>query len=261
MELPLSRIVTPQLLWLERVGSTNAHLSHLNKIDVIPDKSVVATDNQVSGRGRLDRSWVTPPHTSLAVSALRCRIAPSLRSLVPLVTGSALAATLRPLVPRSQVSVKWPNDVQIDGLKVAGILCEVGPNDTIIIGTGINLTMSAEELPTATATSLRLQGARSVDIDTILAHYLTELFARTDALLSEREDTDSPPQQTLVTLRQDSATLGQHVIVHLPDGRKPVGLARDIDNTGRLVVEVSGESSPLIVSAGDVVHLRAVDNH
>ncbi len=254
MDLSASRSVAPRLVWLDHVGSTNAHLSGMVTSGRAVDGTVVATDNQTAGRGRLDRAWTTPPHTSLAVSVARRTANTEYLSLLPLVVGSALASTIRPLLPHAKVAVKWPNDIHIDGKKVAGILCELVTKETVIIGAGINLSMTTEELPIETATSLALCGALTTDMDTVLSGYLTELFRLTDALLTITHTQEL--DKILGRIRDDSATLGKHVSVYLPDGSKPSGIAQDIDPTGRLIVSIEGTETPLVVSAGDVVHLR-----
>ncbi|GAA3588548.1 biotin--[acetyl-CoA-carboxylase] ligase [Klugiella xanthotipulae] len=259
MDLPLTRTVAPLLTWLPEVDSTNAWLSQrvreAHPDSPVPDRFVVATDTQTSGRGRLDRAWTAPARTSLAVSALRrARRADAALALLPLTAGSAVAAALRPLLPSHSVTVKWPNDVHVDGLKVCGILCELTADGGVIIGVGINLTLTAAELPVPTATSLALQDAVSTSVDTVLSATLSELWAQTTELL----DADTPQRIEAIVdrARRDSATLGRRVSTHLPDGSVITGVARTLDTGGRLVIERADGGGMLTVSAGDVIHLR-----
>ncbi|WP_414171179.1 biotin--[acetyl-CoA-carboxylase] ligase [Clavibacter tessellarius] len=128
MDLPLSRLAAPRLVALDTVGSTNDELTRRAAGDPSswPDGSVVVTLDQTAGRGRRGRVWVAPPGRALAVSVL---CAPADAALdpgwLPLMAGLALVETLRGVVPApAAVTLKWPNDVQLDGRKVSGILGE-----------------------------------------------------------------------------------------------------------------------------------------
>ena len=124
-------------------------------------------EHQTAGRGRLDRSWVTPPRSALTFSVLlRPTVPAAAWPWLPLLTGHAVSTALR--TAGFDASVKWPNDVllPVDGedRKVAGILVErvetpTGP--AAVVGIGINVGMTADELPVPEATSLALAGERS----------------------------------------------------------------------------------------------------
>ncbi|MCS5716228.1 biotin--[acetyl-CoA-carboxylase] ligase [Herbiconiux sp. CPCC 205716] len=263
MELPLSRALVPRLEWMERAGSTNEVLVRAASgpsAEAWPSFSVVATDDQVSGRGRLGRTWSAPAGTALAVSVLlRPRVDTSLWGTLPLLAGAAVRRAVAGVLPGHPVALKWPNDVLVAGSKVSGILGELLPDARgLVIGAGINLTLAADELPVPTATSLALAGApaAAVGVDAVLSAYLHELTvlyaawseaggsARASGLLDE--------------LATTSATLGRAVRVELPGGVVRTGTATAIDDDGRLVVDTD-EGAPLVVAAGDVTHLRLRD--
>ncbi|MWV59600.1 biotin--[acetyl-CoA-carboxylase] ligase [Rathayibacter sp. VKM Ac-2754] len=254
MQLPLSRSVSPRLLPLESAGSTNDELRERATADPAawPHLSVVVTDDQRAGRGRLGRVWQAPPGRTLAASTLVDAAALSAVALgwLPLLAGTALARALAPLVDVA-VSVKWPNDVLLDGRKVAGILAERLPDGRVIVGTGVNLLLDAEELPVPTATSLALVGARTTDADAVLSAFLTEFEALLAPLLSLG---DAEAAGSAAAVRASCGTLGAAVRVELPDGSTAEGTAVDLDADGRLVVEQGGERRSF--SAGDVTHLR-----
>src|SRR5690554_3723414 len=138
MTLPLASAHASRLEFLEECGSTNTELVN-RAVDAWPHFSVVATASQTAGRGRLDRVWVAPPGQTLAVSVLFRPSFPLERyGWLPLIAGLALARAVDPLVQAS-VALKWPNDVQIDGLKVSGLLAELLPTaDGVVIGAGLN---------------------------------------------------------------------------------------------------------------------------
>ena len=146
MHLPLSHAIAPHLHLLDEVGSTNAELVARASSGEAQDFTVVVTTNQTAGRGRLDRVWVAPPGRTIAVSVLLSLPDLPLEKVgwMPLLAGLAMTRAVASLVDPPRVSLKWPNDVQVDGLKVSGLLTEllVSPR-AVVIGAGLNLTMTA----------------------------------------------------------------------------------------------------------------------
>ncbi|WP_072314227.1 biotin--[acetyl-CoA-carboxylase] ligase [Agrococcus sp. Marseille-P2731] len=206
-----------------------------------------ATLDQRAGRGRLGREWVSPPGKCLAATVLvhTRRMREDAVAWMPLAAGLALADALRTLVG-DRAGLKWPNDVLVDGRKVAGVLCERRRN-AVAVGFGVNLTLEHEELPTATATSLTLEGAEGTAAvlgDAVLWHMLRSLDALLPALGGER-------------LREAVAarlvTIGRDVRVELPDGEL-LGRAVGLGPMGELRVEHEGQI--VDVRVGDVVHVR-----
>ena len=209
---------------------------------------VLVTEHQTAGRGRLDRSWETPARTSLTFSVLlQPDVPPSEWAWLPLLTGYAVQAALGDRLP--DVALKWPNDVLVEDRKVAGILVErvetpSGP--MAVVGTGINVDQTLDELPVAMATSVVLESGEPVDRTELLGmvlgslHSLQGLLGDLGALRTAYGDVCS--------------TLGRTVDVHLPSGEVRRGEALDVDAGGRLVV--SSADGTLTVSAGDVVHVR-----
>jgi BirA family biotin operon repressor/biotin-[acetyl-CoA-carboxylase] ligase len=122
----------------------------------------------------------------------------------------------------------------------------------VVIGFGINVNQSRQDLPVDTATSLALENSGSVDRDQLLAAVIENIKQLYLDLSSAGGDAQvSGLRQSILDL---SATVGSQVSVEFPDGKKAFGLASDIDETGRLVVLTQNET--LSVSAGDVLHLR-----
>jgi BirA family biotin operon repressor/biotin-[acetyl-CoA-carboxylase] ligase len=244
-------------------GSTNADVAARARAGEAAGL-VVAAERQRAGRGRLDRVWEAPPGVGLTVSLLARPAtdawpgpAPAaMLGWVPMVVGTALVGTLRSRygVP---AWLKWPNDVQVEGAKLAGILVELVPSPPgppgLVIGFGLNVHTAAAELPPG-ATSLAVLAADGIGTrnagdgpaatrTALLAALLTDL-AR--ALVAFEAD----PGAARPAYREVCATLGLDVRVELPGGETVVGVATDVDPTGRLVV--NGRA----FSAADVVHLR-----
>lgn len=251
MDLPLARSVASRIDVLADAGSTNAVL-RASSDDALawPHLSVLLTENQTAGRGRLDRAWTAPPGASLAVSILLRRL-PTVeaRGWIPLAAGVAMADAIAEQLPERSVDVKWPNDVLVGGRKICGILAEA-TRDAVIVGTGVNTAMTGEELPVPTATSFAVEGV-AVDADRLLARYLGALDALVSALATSGDAVSSGLHAAVV---RRCATIGSAVRVSLPGDRVLEGLAVAIDADGRLVVRADGVDHA--VSAGDVVHVR-----
>jgi BirA family biotin operon repressor/biotin-[acetyl-CoA-carboxylase] ligase len=252
---PLTAALSPRVQVVETTDSTNADVVAAVTADPAgwPHLSLLVTDDQRAGRGRLDRTWTAPAGTALAVSVVvdAGRIPPEMRGWIPLVAGAAMAravgARLAGHGPSAQL--KWPNDVLVDGGKICGILAEAVPGtlDTVVVGSGVNTRMTRGDLPVSTATSFAAIGVE-VDEDRLLADYLGA-FAGFLAALSEGD-----VARVHRDVEKACSTIGREVSVSLPDGTTIRGRAERLDAEGRLIVE-SG-TIQTVVSAGDVVHVR-----
>jgi BirA family biotin operon repressor/biotin-[acetyl-CoA-carboxylase] ligase len=268
MQLPLSAAVSARLEILNECGSTNTELvARASGADAEswPDFSVIVTGSQTHGRGRLGRVWVAPAGQTLAISVLLRPRLPTGRPLeldhygwLPLIAGIAMTTAIAPLVPTHSVRLKWPNDVQIDGLKASGLLAELLPGArAVVMGAGLNLTIAQSDLPTPTSTSLALNDPVVPDTelaDRALAGYLTEL----GRLYAEFLRFGADPESSGIgeKLRTLCSTLGSQVRVLLPGGDELLGTATGIDRSGRLSVKKSSDGRIVAVAAGDVTHLR-----
>jgi BirA family biotin operon repressor/biotin-[acetyl-CoA-carboxylase] ligase len=164
-------------VFLERCTSTQRLLA-----EDAPEGSVVVTNEQTGGRGRLGRRWHARPGTSLLFSlALRPAVpAPRLPEL-SLVAGEACAEAIA-AVTGLEPALKFPNDVLIGGRKVAGILAEAREG-LVVLGIGVNVNASGDELPAGTdtpATSLSLEAGRGIDRAELLVTLLERLEGRYD---------------------------------------------------------------------------------
>ena len=246
----------------ERTGSTNSDLL-ARAADGEPEGLVLAAEEQLAGRGRLDRTWVSPPRAALTFSVLlRPAAVPRARlGWLPLLTGVAVAAALR-TAAAVDAQLKWPNDVLAPGPggiqgKLGGILAEAA-GDAVVIGIGVNVSTAAGELPppgpgALPATSLRLAQAASLDRTAVLAAILAALADRYQSWTQARGDTERSGLRAEYTGL--CATLGRNVQVELPGGRLAAGQASGVDGDGRLLLSTPPDAD-LAVAAGDIVHLR-----
>lgn len=236
---------------LLETGSTNADLAARARAGE-PAGLVLATDHQAAGRGRLGRTWTAPPGSSIAMSVLlRPERDPADWTWLPLLAGLAVADSLR-AVAGVPAALKWPNDVLADGAKLCGILAEridSPAGAACVLGMGINVHLTADQLPVPTATSLAvLRPGETFVRAEIMATVLAAL-----ALLYHRWE-DGRDAQLISEYETRCATLGRQVRVHRPDGSTVEGEAVGVDAQGRLRVLTAGRI--VVFAAGDVTHLR-----
>ncbi|TSD97375.1 biotin--[acetyl-CoA-carboxylase] ligase [Skermania sp. ID1734] len=244
-----------QLDVVSRTGSTNADLLG-RAADPAADRSVLIAEFQERGRGRHSRSWEAPAQSQIAMSILlhMVGIGPEELGWLPLLTGVAVVDAVRE-VAKVDAELKWPNDIIVGDKKLAGILAEVGkpgPDPVVVVGLGLNVSLREEELPVPHATSLLLLDAEVTDRATLVRAILRSFASR----ISRWQDAGWAVDELAADYRQRCASLGSSVRADLPGGEFLVGTAVDIDEQGRLLIDVAGGNVP--VSAGDVTHLRTV---
>ena len=253
--------VRPGTLWREievvpSTGSTNADLL-ARALRGEPEGAVLAAEEQRAGRGRMGRTWTSPPRAALTFSVLlKPAVPPARRGWLPLLAGVAVAAA-GPAVTGVETRLKWPNDRLAANAKLAGILAEAA-GDAVVVGIGLNVSTEPAELPgprpgALPATSLRAAGAKTLDREELLLTILAgfERWYRTWQQAGGDPDR-SGLRPEYVRL---SATIGRTVRAELPGAQALSGPAVGVDSDGRLLVRVCS-GSEVAVAAGDVVHLR-----
>jgi BirA family transcriptional regulator, biotin operon repressor / biotin---[acetyl-CoA-carboxylase] ligase len=249
-------LIVPGGFWQDvrvvaETGSTNSDLLAEAR-DGRAEGAVLVAEAQSAGRGRMGRAWVSPPGAALTFSVLLrpAAVPQARRGWVPLLAGVAVAQAVR-AGTGVNASLKWPNDVQVNGAKLAGILAEQA-DGAIVVGIGMNVSSGRDELPVPTATSLALEGVDAAAPDRLLAGILGELerwYLAWTGLLG-----DAAGSGLRREYQRLCGTLGREVRVSLPGGRTVTGVASEVDLMGRLVVQSA--AGPVPVSAGDVIHVR-----
>ena len=203
---------------------------------------VVLADEQTGGRGRRERVWESPSGGIWTSVVLRPDFAPRDASLVTLAASVAVARAVEET--DVEPTIKWPNDVLIDGEKLCGILVEMEADaesiSHAVVGIGLNAN-AKPRVPDSSPTSLA-EHVGKVDRAVLTANLLAEL-----------EDAYESGDGILDEWRERSSTLGREVRVETPN-ETVEGVAESIDATGALVV--STDEGERVVTAGDCVHLR-----
>lgn len=211
---------------------------------------VVLAEQQTAGRGRLDRAWESPPRAGILMSMLVApTVPPAQLPLLPLLTAVAVVEAVRG-VAELPARLKWPNDILVDGRKLAGVLLERTTSGAAIVGIGMNVTTRIDELPVETATSVQVAGGVS-DRESLVKEILRAFERRYDAYVTAH----GAPESVLPAYRELCETLGRDVAVSLPDGASVHGIATAVDDGGMLVIQ-QADGVERSWSAGDVVHVR-----
>ncbi|NLU49094.1 MAG: biotin--[acetyl-CoA-carboxylase] ligase [Syntrophomonadaceae bacterium] len=216
----------------------------------VPDGTVVVSDSQQAGRGRMNRQWVCPPGKGILMSMiLRPMISPGSAFNLTLVVSAAVAEAITDITGCG-AGIKWPNDVLVNGKKVCGILAESkllrNVCEYVIIGIGINVNQEKSELPAEcreTTTSLRIELGQSVARLPVL-RCLLRTWDR-----HYREFLRGGPNYAREKWLQNSVTLGRRVTI-TGAGGSTTGIAVDINEKGGLVVQLDN---------GDIQQFMAED--
>lgn len=245
----LSKTIGRRIEFHEEIASTNTEALRL-ALDGTPEGTVVMADAQSEGRGRLDRVWESPPSRNLYFSVvLRPDIAAASASLVPLMTGVAVADVMMQYCP-GRVRLKWPNDVLIEGRKICGMLTEMRTRGDrvafIIAGIGVNVNMARLDFPRELrekATSLRIETACELDRLDVAVRLFETLERWYRIFLNGGEATirEKWLQVADIVGRRVEVVFGQDV---------QRGTVSGLDASGALLLE--GEAGVQQVLAGDV---------
>lgn len=234
--------------------STNERAKGLARAGA-PHGTLVTADEQTAGRGRQGRSWVAPPGSAVLMSLL-LRELESGAALAPLAAAVAVCEAAEASAPSVECRVKWPNDVWIDGRKLAGILIETRPQEGWVV-LGIGLNVAATELPeelAQIATSLALAaggggGAGSAASESAADDALSPEAVLERLLAALERWLAAPAPEVLAAWRSRDALLGRKI--RWAEG---AGTATGIDDEGELLVETP--EGRVVLGAGEV-HLMA----
>ncbi|MEY2419719.1 MAG: BirA family transcriptional regulator [Actinomycetota bacterium] len=212
-----------------------------------PEGLVAVADEQTAGRGRLGRTWVSPPGGSLLMSLLlRPEGLPADRLHLATAAVAMSGADAIALIADVHPSLKWPNDLLLGDRKLAGVLTEVeGVPPAVVVGIGINCTWPDELPPEVADIAIAANHAagRPVHTEDVLDALLEHVSARLDA------GWDDVARE----YKARCETVGRNVRVEMADGAF-TGAATGVDDDGALIVHT--DAGPRRVIAGDVIHVR-----
>ncbi|MEY4991130.1 MAG: hypothetical protein RIS08_1356 [Actinomycetota bacterium] len=235
----------PKLEFFESVDSTNLMLERADRA-ALPELTAFVAASQTAGQGRLGRTWVSEPRSSISLSLLLRPTDSSRKGWLTLMMAASVRATVERFAPQGMPLIKWPNDVLVAERKISGILARAIESE-VILGVGLNLKF--QQGAPETAIALEELGCEA-SFDDVLFELLTQFRARYAKFQSDAKwaVTDLASE-----FRANSATLGSSVIAMLPGGSQIQGLAIDIDSEGNLLIE---SDSIHTISAADIIHLR-----
>lgn len=247
-----TRFVGRPLYFFPALDSTNTYAARLAR-EGAPEGTVVIADMQTGGKGRLGRTWVSPPHVNLYLSLiLRPPVSIATAPSINLLAGVAVAETIASVCGLAP-SIKWPNDVLVNGKKVCGILAEMQASartlEAVILGIGVNINAPLSAFPEALrdkASSLLLVSGRQIERSLLTAALLTSLEKFYVLWL----------QQGFSAVRADweryaADWLGKTITVAAAEGTV-TGVVLGLDADGALLVRTEAEATPRRLLAGDV---------
>lgn len=239
-----------KVIQLEEVDSTNSYGK--KHIDEFGDKTAIIAKKQTSGRGRLNRSWVDLGEENLFLSII-LKPSETFNEIYPNLT-QYLSVTLCKVIESYgiQTQIKWPNDVLIDGKKIAGILSETVMQGQklkgIVLGVGVNLNSNQKKInaiPNKIATSLNIETQKAIDLKEFLNKLLTEFFEHYDEFL----------QSGFLQIKDDyikrNCFLGKELKVQVFNHMES-GLAKAVNDLGELVLEDNNKRE-IVLTIGDII--------
>ena len=229
------------------VASTNDDAKTLAAAGA-PAFTAVSATEQTEGRGRRGRGWISPPGNLYVSLLVRPPYPASEASQLSLVAALALGDALAEYVSSSRIHNKWPNDVQVDGRKIAGLLLESsggsqGNVEWVVIGCGVNIAVHPN-LPEYDTISLNSITDEKTSIEEFLAFFLEHFEARYDIWMNGGID---PIRKAWV---KRAANIGREIVVRLPQ-TEIKGVFEGLDASGALILMRAGGRREL-VTAGEI---------
>ena len=246
------RLVAGEVIWrlhYEPSSTSTQDLARAAAARGAGEGWTVVTDVQHEGRGRLGRSWVAPPETALLFSTI-LRPPLDVLPLLPLLAALAVAGGIE-VTTGAVPDLKWPNDVLLNGKKLAGILLERPAGPDVVLGVGLNVNQSRGDLPDG-GTSLAIELGHELEREALLAAILNDL-----GNAYERADREGVGW-IVPGWRSRSSMLGDTVAFYR-DGVLTRGVAEDVLADGALRVRLE-DGSPISVVAGEVERLRTAQS-
>lgn len=248
-----TKTIGKKIVTYEETGSTN-DIAHILADAGEKEGSCIFAEKQTKGRGRLGRHWISPRGTGIYLSIiLRPKINPHEAPRITLVAAVAIAKALKKACGK-QVSIKWPNDILLNGKKVCGILTEMNAEmdavKFIILGIGINVNTKHGDLPKH-ATSLGAECRKKISRIELACYIISELDKYYSIFKKGRFE------NIIEEWRELSSMLGKHITVacHGEHNKKMEGYAYSVDEYGSLILRLDSGFLKTI-NSGEVTILR-----
>jgi BirA family biotin operon repressor/biotin-[acetyl-CoA-carboxylase] ligase len=249
-------IIGNEIFYYSVVSSTNKIARDKAERDA-SDGTVIITETQTSGHGRRGRSWESPPGGLWFTIILKPELAPKDAPIITLLTGIACVNAIYN-VTQLKATLKWPNDVQIGGKKVCGILTELSTEQDlvnyILVGLGINVNNKFSEFPfelQTKATTIQYELDRNINRKELLKEFLSEFEM---LYLPFTEDPEKDKHKIINMWCKISDTIGKEVVIETVSGSL-TGVAVDISKNGSLVLENKWGKREEII-AGDCIYIE-----
>lgn len=214
--------------------------------------SVIVASSQTAGRGRNGRTWVSPSNKGLYMSMLlRPQIDISRLPSLTLVTGIATCDTIAE-VSQCHTGIKWPNDIIINGRKVAGILCELHTTQNnehcMIIGVGVNVNTLPQELPVRPiypATSLYIETGKQFDLDKLIESWVSHMKREVQAFYDGNAFHQKWNKLNILE--------NKNISIDTPDQGIVKGICLGCDDTGLLLIKEENKDCVTKVICGSIL--------
>jgi BirA family biotin operon repressor/biotin-[acetyl-CoA-carboxylase] ligase len=239
-----------EILFLPEIDSTN-NLAKKHSKNNAQEGLVIIAESQTGGRGRMGRSWHSPPETGIYLSILlKPNLKPDHLSFITLLAGVSAISTINE-ISHQRANLKWPNDILINDKKVCGLLCEMtqekGSSFSVVIGIGINVNQLPEQFPKdlkKTATSLRIVNGSPINRLTVIQSLLTTLDREYRFFLAEGGHSVIKKWKLNTDLfgKKVSVKRGSVIIT---------GTAMNLDELGRLVLRRDNGHAE-VIDSGEV---------
>ena len=239
-----------EVLFLPEIDSTN-NLAKKHSKNNAQEGLVIIAESQTGGRGRMGRSWHSPPETGIYLSILlKPNLKPDHLSFITLLAGVSAISTINE-ISHQRANLKWPNDILINDKKVCGLLCEMtqekGSSFSVVIGIGINVNQLPEQFPKdlkKTATSLRIINGSPINRLTVIQSLLTTLDREYRFFLAEGGHSVIKKWKLNTDLfgKKVSVKRGSVIIT---------GTAMNLDELGRLVLRRDNGHAE-VIDSGEV---------
>ena len=239
-----------KFITLEEIDSTNNY-AKVN-IENFTDRTIIHATRQTSGRGRLTRSWVDFGEGNLFMSIV-LKPSETFNEIYPNITQYLSVALCKVLESYGLTpQIKWPNDVLIEGKKIAGILSESimqgGKFKGLVVGIGVNLNAKqsdVDSVPNKLVTALNLELGKNVDKDSFMKNLVDEFFENYDKFL------ENGFEMIKADYINRNCFLNKELNVQIFNNIE-TGVAKSVDNSGALVLQTQNDKK-LVLTIGDIL--------